>query len=403
MNIELLLSRIAGITKKYDLIYQKTGGYFNIFEIANVASDEVIICRVLYELLNPKGSHYQKDTYLRLFVKNVLKIDFTEKDYTSVKVFREYVLDSNRRIDLVIETRDRFIPIEVKIDAGDQDKQCYDYYQKALNSNVFYITLYGSPPSKDSAWKLTKVGAGYSEVTQLSFENDILHWIETCLADANTIRTAPIREILQQFATVIRKHTNQLDEDKEMEIRDILTMSKENMTSAIEIASSLKACKTYMIQKVLSAIEQELSFNKLSNQYDYEFNGGKLVNSYDDKKSSSFPGLSYFIKSLGNGIDIWLRVEIDDKIFVGFCTPINSEARGKQLTEDVIRKQFPMLEPAVDGWWISWELLPIDDDDISPDFKAHNDAYLDLFDEKAFDDFIIKSVKSIENMMKTIY
>lgn len=31
MNIELLLQEVSAISKKYDLINQKTGGYFNIF------------------------------------------------------------------------------------------------------------------------------------------------------------------------------------------------------------------------------------------------------------------------------------------------------------------------------------------------------------------------------------
>lgn len=77
MRIEILLAQILAISKQYDLIYQKTGGYFNIFDIANIESNEVTVCRVIYELLNPKGSHYQGDLYLRIFIRDVLKMDFT--------------------------------------------------------------------------------------------------------------------------------------------------------------------------------------------------------------------------------------------------------------------------------------------------------------------------------------
>jgi hypothetical protein len=45
----------------------------------------------------------------------------------------EYIIDGNRRIDLYIETISHKIPIEVKIHAGDQDKQCFDYYKKYIN------------------------------------------------------------------------------------------------------------------------------------------------------------------------------------------------------------------------------------------------------------------------------
>jgi hypothetical protein len=50
MNIQLLLSEVSQISKKYELINQKTGGYFNIFDIVNVSTDEVTICKMLKKL-----------------------------------------------------------------------------------------------------------------------------------------------------------------------------------------------------------------------------------------------------------------------------------------------------------------------------------------------------------------
>lgn len=106
MNIELLLQEISSISKKYHLINQKTGGYFNIFKIANIDSDEVIICRVLYELLSPTGNHYQGTLYLKLFVEKVLKIQMSESELASAVVYREFSTDENRRIDIVIRTKE---------------------------------------------------------------------------------------------------------------------------------------------------------------------------------------------------------------------------------------------------------------------------------------------------------
>lgn len=47
MDAKLLLPQVEQIAKKYDEIYKNTGGYFNIFSIANIDSDEVVICRVI--------------------------------------------------------------------------------------------------------------------------------------------------------------------------------------------------------------------------------------------------------------------------------------------------------------------------------------------------------------------
>ena len=126
MSIEMLLSEISHISRKYEILNQKTGGYFNIFNIANIESDEVCICRFIYELINPKGSHYQGYTYLKMFVEEVLNMKFNDYDYKKAVVKREYVICNGRRVDLVIEIADKVIPIEVKIYAKDQENQCYE-------------------------------------------------------------------------------------------------------------------------------------------------------------------------------------------------------------------------------------------------------------------------------------
>ena len=53
MSIEMLLSEISHISKKYEILNQKTGGYFNIFNIVNIESDEVCICRFIHEPNKP--------------------------------------------------------------------------------------------------------------------------------------------------------------------------------------------------------------------------------------------------------------------------------------------------------------------------------------------------------------
>lgn len=105
MDVEKMLLEVSHISKKYEMINKMTGGYFNIFDIANISKNEVKICRIIYEFINPKGSHYQGDKYLKLFMKYVLGIDYNifKEDYRNIKVYREYKIENDRRIDLVIE------------------------------------------------------------------------------------------------------------------------------------------------------------------------------------------------------------------------------------------------------------------------------------------------------------
>jgi len=80
VNVELLLQELTSISKKYEMISQKTGGYFNIFEITNIWSDEVVICRVIYEILSPEGTHFQGHKYLKTFIDlSLIHIDAADE------------------------------------------------------------------------------------------------------------------------------------------------------------------------------------------------------------------------------------------------------------------------------------------------------------------------------------
>ena len=396
MNIELLLQEVSAISKKYDLINQKTGGYFNIFKIANIVTDEVTICRMLYELLSPTGSHYQGITYLKLFVEKVLKIEMSESELASAAVYREFSIDENRRIDIVIRTKERLVPIEVKVYAEDQDNQCYDYYQKAINSNLFYLTRHGDFPSDYSANGLTD-----KQVTAISFSDDILNWLEKCLEQKETIKIAPIREVILQYMSAIRSFTNQMEDEKEMEIKDVITKSPENMRSAIAIESSVTECKIDLMEKLFKAIEEKVGRKKLENEYDYAANEGEKVNKFYNRKSSTYPGISYLYKSaVKPNVDIWVRIEIDDLIFVGYCVA-NRQKSGEQcLSEGEILNHIKWIDkPVIDNWWAYYELLPDDNYDAAPDFRNADEYYLKLFNKEQFDSFVSICVNKINEFL----
>jgi hypothetical protein len=321
MNIELLLKDVYAISKKYDLINQKTGGYFNIFDIANIASDEVTICRIIYELISPKGSHCQGNLYLKLFVKHVLGMEFSDLDYRTVKVSREYVMSDDRRIDLVIETQDKSIPIEVKIYAGDQSNQCFDYFsKKAQNSNLFYLTLGGHAPSPASAGRLTPIHGdkneviGYKEVTQISFDNEILTWLNYCLEQQATIKISPIREIIIQFIAVIRRLTNLMEEGKEMEIIETLLSSSDSLKSAIDIEKALPIVKT----KVMMDLFEELSSQFKGKGKEIIDYNKENIKDYYKPNVRTYPSISIKIKELRPNLMATLCVEVSVYLYYYF-------------------------------------------------------------------------------------
>ena len=94
-NEKKLLLEISKLSARIKQINESTGGLFNIFDITSVSHDEVTICRVIYEFINPKGSHCQKGKYLKMFCEKVLGLDFSLEICNKATVYREYVIAEN--------------------------------------------------------------------------------------------------------------------------------------------------------------------------------------------------------------------------------------------------------------------------------------------------------------------
>lgn len=396
MNIQLMLKDISAISKKYDFIYQKTGMNFNIFDITNIGTDELKMCRIMHELINPHGSHCQGNLYLRLFLKDVLNMDFYETDYKTVKVSREYVISNDRRIDIFIETQDKAIPIEVKIYAGDQSKQCYDYYhQKARNSNLFYLTLSGNTPDPNSAIGLTPIYGymkeiiGYKEVSQISFENEILTWLNHCLEQQDTIKTASIREILIQLIAVIRRLTNRMEEGKEMEISENLLSSVDNLKSAFEIEKSLPVVKSKIMLDFFEEINSKI-ISKGKEVLDYD---KKSIADYYLSNVRTYPSLSIKIKELAPNLFAALCIEISDNLYYyySFMEYDNSDYKYKireiSRVSTTHKKHYDLFVDAVKSVMkfegkrtkstFFWEYI-FDDNGERYDFKHFSDSCIEL-------------------------
>ncbi|MDR1352810.1 MAG: PD-(D/E)XK nuclease family protein [Treponema sp.] len=238
-----LLADVSGIIKEYEAKWQKTGEKYNIFKVADIAHKEVIMCRVLADLLNPQGKHCQGSRYLRLFWETIAP-KLPEKlplDIEHTKVTAEYVINENRRIDIALKDGKVFVPIEAKIWAGDQPRQVADYFAFAKTKNkdvhvpVLYLTVDGHEPSDFS-----KAGVSKNDYVLLSFKQDILAWLEACARENATEAVVPVRENLKQLIAAIKSLCGK-SEDAEMEdaIFKLVTQSDDSVRAALAISGAM--------------------------------------------------------------------------------------------------------------------------------------------------------------------
>jgi hypothetical protein len=264
INAGQLLTEVSGTIKRCEEKWRKTGEKYNLFKVAGIAHKEVIMCRVLADLMNPQGKHCQGSRYLRLFWETLApKLpDKLPLDVERTKVTAEYVIDEARRIDITLDDGKVFVPIEVKIWAGDQPKQIADYFAFAKTKNkyvhvpVLYLTVDGHEPSDFS-----KVNLGKNGYVLLSFKQDILAWLEACERENTAETTVPVRENLRQLIAAVKSLCGK-SEDAEMEdaIFKLVTRDDDAVRAALAISGALdfdgkalEAFKEYvapLVQKV---------------------------------------------------------------------------------------------------------------------------------------------------------
>lgn len=188
-----------------NLLQRQKKSDYNIFSVLHTEHDETRLhSRFISFLLNPNASHGLGHTFLDLFLKNVLNINF---DYTDFEIKTEFQF-----IDILLYNNNDAIIIENKIYAGDSNHkddlektknieekhkgQLARYYHtitsginKDLDSiglkrnvpQVVYLTLTGHKPSNDSIKTLP------IQPKLISYIDHIANWLSLCKEEAKNI------------------------------------------------------------------------------------------------------------------------------------------------------------------------------------------------------------------------
>lgn len=235
-----LLTKADTILEKYNYA-EKLKENFNIFEILGLENLEVDLHSFLiFSLIkNPKKNNLYEN-----FFKDFLEIVLKEKYDSSKKyqVFREYQI-SNGRMDFYIKTDDKEYAVEMKIWAVDSENQLKKYQEFLDSQNkknkLYYLTLFGDEPTQEENKETNPI--------LISFKEDISKWIKKCIEKSYDYPKT--RETLKQYLFTINKLTNNLqDEEKEMEIKELL-LKDNNLKIAIELSKSIESVKEEVEEK----------------------------------------------------------------------------------------------------------------------------------------------------------
>ncbi|MCL2218700.1 MAG: PD-(D/E)XK nuclease family protein [Chitinispirillia bacterium] len=234
-NINNLLTDVNRICEKYDEIARISGENFNIFQTLGLQSDELSHSKIIAELINPNGSHDRGHEFLDLFLK-VIEEDAQKFKNASVKTEQS---TENGRVDILIDAGNQAtIVIENKIYAGDQEKQLARYKKSYRNAVIIYLTLSGREPSE---WSTD--GKEDLNVKSLSYENDIVKWLELC--KEKSVNNPYLRETISQYINLLKILTGQT-RSKNMSNEIVNTMTQ-NVKASLAIEENINEMKSQIM------------------------------------------------------------------------------------------------------------------------------------------------------------
>jgi len=302
-SLQFLIKQIEIIEYKYQKINEQSVDNFNIFSILRQEKDEVNLhSRFIYELLNPKGSHNQGDTFLKIF------LDSIDIEY-NIDIFEIYKEQYN--IDILLKSKKQAIIIENKIDTQDHSNQLSRYINtiktqgyKDYEIKTIYLTLYGEEPNES-----------IKDIVLLSYSNDIKNWITKCIE--KVAQKPTLRETLVQYLNLINKLTNELNNQGFiMEVKELL-LQKDNLKTILSIEEAIIEAKIDIQLKFWQTL---LSYLKQA-QYQFEFYNiygdrdirESVYKYYTKKKNRKDYGFEYQVDN-----NLYFFIEIRDNIYYGF-------------------------------------------------------------------------------------
>jgi len=165
----------------------------NVWEIAGLKKDELRISRVLAWYLDPKAGHGLGAGFIERF----LSLSEMHASFSSVRVLCENYPDgmTGNRVDILIDSPQFLMIVEVKIGAGEQPDQIDRYCRIAASRagvgrpwKVVYLTLDGRNPASGSSDADQVFCMSWSEVAGIlriaaEQSSDISHFLANNFAD----------------------------------------------------------------------------------------------------------------------------------------------------------------------------------------------------------------------------
>lgn len=285
-NVEQFLqnigARLQALEAARNLYSEQLAPDFTTFNY--VDTSELGLSRIIADLLNTKGSHAQKNLFLKLFMERCLTAlaenqawqpFMANLDKAQIRTEETtWAIQSRRRMDIYIscQTEGNFycICIENKPYGWDQKDQLSDYARELEArshgecSHLVYLCEAGKPSEFSVKADDLKEWQENNRFSHVRF-SDLIGWLKACKAEC---QNSSVSEFINQFIKFIQsRFMGVSDMSVSNEIGELVF---KNMSSAVSVQNNLEAAKERYFMLLKLQIEQECQARgwKL---YDFDF------------------------------------------------------------------------------------------------------------------------------------
>ena len=185
-SLHFKLTTFRTAKKELDL-YLSSG--FNVFE--HIQPDENALSDIIANMLDPQGTHGQKDLFLRQFLKAIGHSDMLSDQRCKVRRGdpTNYIKPMQRRIDITVEFGRCAVGIENKPWAIEQDNQIKDYVEhlraKCSDFAIVYISGDGSEPQSINEHERESL-TREKRLKVFPYKTNLRDWLESCFKECKS-------------------------------------------------------------------------------------------------------------------------------------------------------------------------------------------------------------------------
>lgn len=248
--IPQLLDRVSNELKALETARQRyekqLAPNFSVFDY--IYTDEMMLSRIIADLLNPHGTHAQGVAFLSLFLEILNLSDEEDNEWrnidleqANVTVQTEKMTSKSRRMDIYIHIQSKeksySICIENKPFSLDGGQQLEDYATEInritpKNWHIVYLSGYGNQPAEYSVKStILKEWIDSHLFSQINFP-DLIVWLKQCLAICQNDK---VSYFIKEFQYYVLKTFAGVNDMSEQEMITKLINSNEEYKKAFDV------------------------------------------------------------------------------------------------------------------------------------------------------------------------